>query len=343
MPESSFKLSRSGAWVSVLAALLFFCPATVAAIPLSEYKQNLENAIAALEELNESDEAESTADYENRFNEALESIRAAFPQNQTIEADGEVCNVDNAWLHKIEGFHNLEQLLDRLRAMRVRIAERQEMAPPVESKDDAKKRLEAILARPEYATTTRGPNALTRLLRDFIAWLSKFLPKRQPMQPGSLAWLALVARIVVVVAALALIVFISKLLLTRFKRSRKIKHREKQVARIVLGERLAPEQTATDLLSEAETLARSGDLRAAIRKAYIALLVELGDRKIISLAQHKTNRDYLNALRELPPLHSKMTGLTNSFERHWYGFVEANQSDWQTFRDGYLAALRSGN
>ena len=110
----------------------------------------------------------------------------------------------------------------------------------------------------------------------------------------------------------------------------------------MLGERLEPEETATNLLSEAEALARRGELRAAIRKAYIALLVELGDRNLVSLAQHKTNRDYLRGLSNVPQLHSRMTGLTDSFERHWYGFAEATESDWQDFRAGYLAALQTG-
>src|SRR6185436_16082051 len=118
------------------------------------------------------------------------------------------------------------------------------------------------------------------------------------------------------------------------------KPKEKK-ARIVLGERLEPEATSTDLLSAAEILARQGDLRAAIRKAYIALLVELGDRKLISLAQHKTNRDYLTSLRSLPQLHSRMRGLTESFERHWYGFASATPNDWQDFRASFLAALQT--
>jgi hypothetical protein len=142
---------------------------------------------------------------------------------------------------------------------------------------------------------------------------------------------------------LLVLAFVVRILLTRFKRSGRIRTRTKRQPRIVLGERLEPEETATDLLSEAEALARNGDLRAAIRKAYIALLVELSDRKMLSLAQHKTNRDYVNALRNVPQLHSKMRGLTDSFERHWYGFAHATQSDWQNFRDGYLAALHSGN
>ena len=110
----------------------------------------------------------------------------------------------------------------------------------------------------------------------------------------------------------------------------------------MLGERLEPDQSAGDLLAQAEALARAGDLRAAIRKAYIALLCELGDRKIIRLAQHKTNRDYLRALRGITPLHDEVRKLTHSFEYHWYGFVPATESEWSAFRNGYQRAVSSG-
>ena len=84
----------------------------------------------------------------------------------------------------------------------------------------------------------------------------------------------------------------------------------------------------------------TGDLRAAIRKGYIALLVELGDRKIISLAQHKTNRDYLRSVREIESLHGNMVKLTSSFEQHWYGLAQAREDDWLAFRARYREALR---
>jgi Domain of unknown function (DUF4129) len=133
-------------------------------------------------------------------------------------------------------------------------------------------------------------------------------------------------------------------LVTHFgRRSRKTRMKKRREARIVLGERLEPEASATDLLSEAESLARNGELRAAIRKAYIALLVELGDRKVISLAQSKTNRDYLRAVSSLPSLYSNMSGLTDSFERHWYGFAQTSLTDWQDFKAGYHAALRTSD
>ena len=342
-------LSRSAACAVVLTVFMFVCPGQAAAIPISEYHEHLKNAITSLETLAEADEDDLPSDFETQFTQAIEGIRITLPRNQTVESDGEVYNVDNSWLHQAldeltpldSRFERLEDLLESLRAMNARLIERQDVAQALESKDDAKNRLKGILARPEYAAKVTGPNALARLIRDFFEWLRKFLPQPREPQPRSLPWLNLVAKILVVAAALALLVFLVRLFLRRFKTTKKIKPRKKKEARIVLGERLEPEQTATNLLSEAEALARSGDLRAAIRKAYIALLVELGDRKVISLAQHKTNRDYLNGLRVLPGLHSRMTGLTNSFERHWYGFAEVDQSDWQNFRDGYLAALHT--
>ena len=353
MPQISTKsLSRSAACAAWLAVLLFVCPARVAAIQISEYEEKIKFAIASLQELiPDDDEEEVPANYEEQFSKTLAEVRETLPRNQTVESDGEVYNVDNTWLHQAldalsqEAYRSerINQIVARLLSMDIRLVERQQQSQTLEGKDAAKKRLETILARPEYASAVKGPNALTRLWRDFIEWLKKFLPQPKPAQPGSGWWLEVVAKILVAIAAVALAVFLVRLLIGRFKRTKKIKAPKKKEPRIVLGERLEPEKTATDLLSEAEALARSGDLRAAIRKAYIALLVELGDRKIISLAQHKTNRDYLNALRSLPPLHSRMRGLTDSFERHWYGFADASQNDWQNFRDGYLAALHKGH
>jgi hypothetical protein len=154
--------------------------------------------------------------------------------------------------------------------------------------------------------------------------------------------LSRVAQVVVIGVSVAAIGFLIWKFAPRYLRNRR-KKKNKREARIVLGERLEPDQTSADLLAQAESLARSGDLRAAIRKAYIALLCELGDRKVISLAQHKTNRDYLGAVRDRPSLFRSMRGLTNSFEIHWYGFVPPGEDDWKEFRNGYQQALKTPN
>src|SRR5829696_777077 len=351
MPQIPKTHRRSVASVVVLVGFLFVCPVNVAAIPISEYQQRLKQVINELVKVVEVSKDFDETDFENRMLETVELVRVTLPEHLTVEVDGEVCNVDNSSLHKsldelkklpgARQFEEVEKITELLQAIEARITERQTAVAAAESKEQAKSKLETILARPEYATEQRGPNAISRLIRDFIRWLQNLFPKRRAVEPGRVDLISLIAQILVIGVALAVLLYVVKILLTRFGRTRKAKKPRKKEARIVLGERLEPDATATDLLSQAEVLARNGDLRAAIRKAYIAFLVELGDRKMISLAQHKTNRDYLNSVRSVPPLHATMRGLTDSFERHWYGFEQATADDWQDFRAGYLAGLRA--
>lgn len=339
------------ACVVMLVAFLFVCPARVAAIPIDHYQARLRQAVNDLVKLSHVDKDWDNADFQKRVLQTIDYIHGALPEHLTVEAGADVCTVDNSSLHKSleelkklpagEQFPKIDQITQTLLAIEERIAERETAIQLDQSKDEAKSKLESILARPEYVTEQRGPNALTRLLNDFLRWLQSLFPKRRTVDPGRVDLVSLIARILVIGIALAVLAYVAKVLLARFGRTRKAKKPSKKEARIVLGERLEPEATATDLLSQAEALARSGDLRAAIRKAYIALLVELGDRKMISLAQHKTNRDYLNSVKSIPPLHATMRGLTDRFERHWYGFEHATPDDWQDFRAGYLAALRA--
>ncbi|MBV9956843.1 MAG: DUF4129 domain-containing protein, partial [Acidobacteria bacterium] len=167
-------------------------------------------------------------------------------------------------------------------------------------------------------------------------------PKSPDIEPGRARLASQIAQIFIVLLSAAIIAYaLWKLVprLMRFNRKRKQQKPERE-ARVVLGEHLAPDQTSADLLAEAERLAREGNLRGAIRKGYIALLCELGDRKVIGLAQHKTNRDYLRAVSHQTQLFQEMSVLTNSFETHWYGFVAPSPEDWNTFRSRYQQALR---
>lgn len=351
MPQILKTHRRSVACVVVLVTFLFICPVNVAAIPITEYQQRLKQAINELVEVLEVNKEFDETEFEYRMLETIELVRDTLPENLTVEVDDEVYNVDNSSLHKsledlkklpgAKQFEKVEHITQLLQAIDARITERQAAVERAGTKEQEKQKLESILARPEYATEQRGPNAMTRLIQDFIRWLQNLLPKRRPAEPGRLDLISLIAQILVIGVALAVLAYVVKIAMTRFGRTRKAKKPKKKEARIVLGERLEPDATSTDLLSQAEVLARNGDLRAAIRKAYIAFLVELGDRKMIRLAQHKTNRDYLNSVKSIPPLHATMRGLTDSFERHWYGFEQATPDDWQDFRAGYLAALRA--
>lgn len=327
--------------IAVVAVVVWLsCVAAANAVTLEDYRHQVARASASIKELQVTNDAATIA-----------RVRQELPAQETVLLGRQSVAVDNTWLHEAldeyektgGGNARRAELLahvdERLRALGERLDEMRTGKPDA-SRDENKTRLAEILRRSEYNKQTEEGSALTRLINRFLRWLGSLFPKAKPLQPGSAMALSKVAQVVVLGVSLVAIIFLIWKFAPRYLLNRR-KKKPRREARIVLGERLEPDQTAADLLAQAESLARSGDLRAAIRKAYIALLCELGDRKVISLAQHKTNRDYLGAVRDRPSLFLSMRGLTNSFEIHWYGFVPVTPDDWTNFRANYLIAVSS--
>jgi hypothetical protein len=332
-----------------VAGLLLFL-STAQATPVSEYQKHLGQAITALDSLAQiADENETIPAFETRTTETISSVRQLLPANETVELGQQTFTVDNSWLQtELDKFKTAsaaerpvlrEQVIERLQAIKERINEVESAAAASNDKDQKAKKLAEILRRPEYARKVKEESAIGRLWRQFWKWVESLIPKPKQIAPGVAGIFSKIAQIFVILLALAVLIFVARLFLPRLLQNRRAKRKVKEEARIVLGERLEPDQSATDLLSEAEALARAGDLRAAIRKAYIAMLLELGERKIIVLEQHKTNHDYLRAVRRVERLYPNVKQLTDSFELHWYGLARATETDWQTFRSGYQQAL----
>jgi hypothetical protein len=354
-PKPRSKNCRASASLRVAARLAFaavvlLCFASAAyATPLSEYQKRIKQGITALETLGNSDGAESVYAFQTRDTETVASVRTLLPKTETVEWHGESFEVDNSWLHyeldryvadkSPERYDQLKRITTRLAAVEGRVAELQGPMKELTTKEEEDRKLAEILQRSEYAQQIQEESAIVRVIKRIVKWLKDLMPQPKQVSATNAGIFSKIAQIVVIVVALGVLAFVLKLFLPRMLSGRRTKKKEKSKARIVLGERLEPDQSARDLLSEAEALARRGDLRAAIRKAYIALLVEMGDRKIISLAQYKTNRDYLRAVREIEPLYVNVKQLTDSFERHWYGLASATDSDWVAFRAGYEKAL----
>jgi len=323
--------------------VILVCCFTIKAIPINGYKDNIQRAVNVLDGISTSgSEYEDPETLEARVHSALNSVRTLLPLRLNVEWGGKQYIVDNTWLHQLLGDYekasnadrpNLEQRIrERLVAVDERLAEIERGSGRPNDKAEAHKRLQEILARSEYSQKTEEPSALSRLWARFVRWLASLFGRQRAAEPSTAIAISKAAQVFVVLLALVVIVYVFRLFLPQIRGLRPARKKKKQEPRIVLGERLEPEQTAVDLLSEAEALARKGEMRAAIRKAYIALLVELGDRQIISLAQHKTNRDYLRAMRERASLHERMLVLTDTFERHWYGLAQATDKDWTNFR-----------
>lgn len=341
------------AYGSLVLFLLLLGGSSAAAMPLGEYTTRIKNAAAELYQLWEAEETETQVEYAARARGVFDKVRKLVPAEETVEWEGGRVKVDNSWLG--EEFKRYEQLTvddparatvltrasERLLALQDRLEElAREQTGAASSKEQEKARLEAILRRQEFGEKPPEKSLWER----FVDWLASLFPSRNPLQPGQSSWLSVVAMILIFGLTATLLAYALWKLSPFFERLRTKKlKREKRQERIVLGERLAPDETGADLLAQAETLARKGELRAAIRKGYIALLCELGDRQVLALAQHKTNHDYLRMVREKRPLLKEMQKLTASFENHWYGLVPATPDDWTNFRSGYQQTLKTAS
>jgi hypothetical protein len=354
------RLSLRGVARALCALCLLLAFAGVMkAIPLSAYRARVHTAADALDSLRApADEEVSEAAHQASIAETVQQVRQSLTTIKTVEWDNTSARVDNSWLDQsLEEYDKMSesnpqradvllQVEERLYALDEQLAEteagQKKGATDQGAKDEKKARLSTILRRVEYGKKDVEESALTRLRRRIMKWLDGLFPDVHPVQGINGSNIASITQIIVICLCLAGIAFVAWRYGPRiFKRTNRRRKREQRKARVVLGERLEADQTAADLLAEAEDLARLGDLRAAIRKGYIALLCELGDRKILSLAQSKTNRDYLRAVQGVEPLHTEMRRLTSVFENHWYGFAPASPSDWTNFRAGYRKAVMS--
>ncbi|HEV3469907.1 MAG TPA: DUF4129 domain-containing protein [Pyrinomonadaceae bacterium] len=321
------------------------------AATLSEYRGRVREAVLELDALAETG---AEADSEDAAG-ALGAVRLMLPRAERVEWEGGAVEVNNAWLHEaLDAYEEeagglddagragaLRDLAARLAALEARLAEDAGAGPArARDKDTEKGRLNTILRRPEYNREAARGGALRRLMERFAEWVRGLMPEAGPAVPGQRGGLSRAAQIFVFALSAAVLAYV----FWRFwrRRERGPRREARRAARVVLGERLEADQTAADLLEEAERLARAGDLRAAIRKAYVALLCELGDRRVIRLAQHKTNRDYLQAVRRAAPrLYAELLPLTFNFELHWYGAQDASDADWADFRARCRSALRA--
>lgn len=283
-------------------------------------------------------------EFPERQEAALERARTLLPLKERVETGGGPVEVDNTWLHS--SLHDYLKLSDNdkravalrstaqsLRALEARLAEAE--GSPAQDKDAERGRLNAILRDPEFNKPPQG-NALQRIMEGIRDWFAR----RSPRLGGGAApspRLSQFAQVLVIGLCVLVLAYVAR----RFwsGRARELKSLKlKRRPRVILGERLEADATPADLLAAAEALARAGDLRGAVRKAYVALLCGLGDGGVIRLAQHKTNRDYLDAVRRSASqkLYAELLPLTRGFEQHWYGLRDTTAAEW----DDYSARCR---
>jgi hypothetical protein len=344
----------------LLLSLMLLSGVIARAETLQKYREDIENVRGDLSylystPLEEFDETWSKADQIQAEKEFLEDVAKLLPPHETVEWQDIKIEVDNRWLHnRLEAAKALpldsperdkivDELDGRLGALIAKLKELESSPDGTRNKDAEKQKLEQILKRAEYQSPEKEKeeSALQRWQKAILDWFRDLLPKDEKVepyqpQPVTTSVSPAFVQIFVIGLALAVIAFVIWRIAPLFGvwRGRK-KEKKGKEERIILGEKLGIDESSSTLFDQAEQMARDGNFRGAIRKGYIALLCELGDRKIVRLAQHKTNRDYLNDVRKNIELHGGMKDLTFMFENHWYGLSSASDKEWDMFREHY--------
>jgi hypothetical protein len=94
----------------------------------------------------------------------------------------------------------------------------------------------------------------------------------------------------------------------------------------------ASERSEAEWFALADRLEREGELRLALRSAYLGLLAGLAQREWLTIRRDRTNREYLNeftrrwrrrpqaALEQRIEMPEKLRGSLRQFDRVWYGY-----------------------
>jgi hypothetical protein len=355
-PEMGMAMQKDGKIISAFSlpgwlALFFFVfqfhvAASAKSISATkDYADRLQQAGNAIEELIEQESPAAGV------GEKMSAIKRLLPSNEEVESNGAIIRVDNSWLHNaaddvvknaagdIEQRHSmLREIADRLANLRQQVIEAQiqtAAASPAQ-----RQRLESILARPEYQPEEKREAFVQRWLRKLWVFLARifeglFGRSASPApSAGLLSWF----RILIVLVLIAVLVF-GMIKLAQRLQARK-KAGETPEVREVLGEEIAEDVTAADLFAKAAKLARQGAYRAAIRRAYVALLCELEQRDKLRLHRSKTNRDYLDALRSEQQIFPAFSVMTDEFEQVWYGQERATEEEFKDFVRLYQETIR---
>jgi hypothetical protein len=345
LPPYRFCARRALAIIAIIIA----GQSIVGASTLADYRERVDRARANVETLfQELDDTDP-----GRAVEILSEIRTSLPPGEKVEWKGSNVQTDNNWLTiLVNTFAATDDDLDR-RAILNEISERltsiSESVKQLEAavsasptKDEAKQQLADILRREEYQKPAENEKSLLQTwIDELINWLARAFPRPSISSgPSSdLGSLQFGIQILIYALVIGLMGFLIYKIAPYIRRSISSRVRNDTRHRVILGEKIENSESSSDLFTEAERLARDGNLRAAIRKGYIALLCDLSDRKLIRLARHKTNRDYLRDVRKNEAVFEAVNSLTRTFERNWYGSRSVDQQDWDEFRGRYLETI----
>lgn len=173
-----------------------------------------------------------------------------------------------------------------------------------------------ILEQPSYKHLSNDWLDISDRLKEYIYdWLVRLISK---FNMGSHFTsivsknISVVFKVIFLLIILAIIISIVIRMNKSFNKKRKVKE--------ILGEKIEESTTPSSLRYKAKEYEKQGELRAAIRFDFIALLLLMHDNSILYLDETKTNEEILQFLKNN---HFKMINLISllvkNFNYFWYG------------------------
>jgi len=327
--------------VSAILILLFAIAATAAADTLLGYEQRVQRA---------SEIARRIKARPTNAAELADDIETLLPKSEQVEFSGHTIYVDNSWLHTIlESYKRrpnadtstaqLDELRTKLSALDDQLVKLENQPGDQSKAENGRDALNRILSRSEFqerkddfvtAAYKRVREAVIRLGQRVLAALFKLVFGER----GEAGWLfrGFVIFVVLVFLAVAIYMIVKR---------RPVRRKARLARQIILDEEIGPNTNSKDLLNDALTAYRNGEFRLGIRRLYIALLYEMGERGIIELDRHATNNDYLKKTAGFAPLAGPMRYMTERFDYFWYGRFPASKEDFSAYKATFDLATQA--
>ena len=182
--------------------------------------------------------------------------------------------------------------------------------------------LTEVLARPEF-------NTPMSLWDRFWQWLTNLISDLLPEARASTnaGWLALLIRLVpwiITVVIIAAVIWLLTYWLQRVLSTFVIDARLTELA--VEGDLPT---SATEARQQARAAAQSGNYRDAVRRLYLAALLQLTEHDLITYERSLTNREVLIRVASDSPIRAHLAPVVATFDQVWYG---VHEPDMATFR-----------
>jgi hypothetical protein len=176
-----------------------------------------------------------------------------------------------------------------------------------------RRRLDDILARPEFRPAERGTAALFSFITDFFRWLGNL----GDTSPG-LFWLMLLVCVALLVVLLGHIGWTVKRVF--FTDARLAQHTDADARRV---------RQSQDYWQEGQRLAAALDFTEAIRFLFLSVVYRFDESGRVDFPYAFTNREYLALFADRPVLHDSLKTFVDLLDDCWYGLRPAERRQYE--------------